>query len=255
MHPSKFHINCIYKSFLFMCIFYNLFMLNYVIEAKNDNNNYEIIDEIFNKLAKLFDIPTDKPDTVITADRFDINEGSSVLSGNVKITRECEELTASKVICYNKIEVFIATGAPRIVRKESLEDKKVSREFTLDAQTILWDKAKSELYASNSVVFKIEEKSWDLATYTCINISSDELKGYKELEEVYFVGNVKINDQKRFGSGNELEYYKKNSTIILSGNAIVETEEWDNNKKQFVKKVIKGQKIHYNIDTKFVKVE
>ncbi len=205
--------------------------------------------------AELFLIPTEQPETIITAERLEVASGVATLIGRVKAVREGDLLTAGKVILGQNPDWMLATLTPRLFRKESIASQQLTRETTLDATNIRWDSASGEIDASDSVVLKVEERTWDLGTYTCIIISADRLRGFRGQNTLTFDGNVKINDQKRFGQGRHLDYYKASSTVVLSGDARVETEEWSEKNKRMEKRIIDGQRIEYRTDTKAMQSE
>lgn len=209
----------------------------------------------FSMPAELFSIPATQPETIITADRLEVSSKTAVLIGNVKVVRQNDLLTAGKVILGQNPSWILATMTPRLFRKETINEKQLTRESTLDARNIRWNRTTNEIDASDSVVLKVEERTWDLGTYTCIIISADSMLGYRDNKTLKFEGNVKINDQKRFGQGRRLDYYKASSTVVLSGDAHVETEEWNEKNKRMEKKIIDGQRIEYRIDTKTIQSE
>jgi len=100
------------------------------------------------------------------------------------------------------------------------------------------------------VHLRIEERSWDLATYTWAVITSDEMLGFRDSSRMIFSGNVKVRDQENYGYGNRLDYLKEKSLAILSGNAVLETREKNAKTGKMEPRVLKGQKIIYNTETR-----
>ncbi len=205
--------------------------------------------------AELFLIPAAQPETIITAERLEVSSGTATLIGRVKAVRETDLLTAGKVVMGQNPTWLLATLTPRLFRKESILQQQMTRESTLDATNIRWNSASGEIDASDSVVLKVEERTWDLGTYTCVIISADRMRGFRDQKTMTFDGNVKINDQKRFGQGRHLDYFKASSTVVLSGDARVETEEWSEKNKRMEKRTIEGQRIEYRTDTKAMQSE
>jgi len=172
------------------------------------------------------------------------------LVGNVKAIRGNDTLTCRKAIISKKPEWMLATLTPRLYRDENVPQKKVRREITLDAENIFWANKEGRFEASPSVVLKIEETTWDKASYTWVIIKSDEMEGFRENRQMKFRGNIRIQDKSRFGKGNFLDYDKASSTVTLHGDAYIETEKWSSKEKKMVKEIITGQKIIYNFETK-----
>ena len=81
-------------------------------------------------------------------------------------------------------------------------------------------------------------------------ISANEMLGYRDKEHLIFSGKVKVRDKDHFGRGRRLDYFKETSMAILTGDAYVETKEWNAKKAKFEKKIITGSKIKYNTKTK-----
>jgi hypothetical protein len=172
------------------------------------------------------------------------------LMGRVKAVRGDDILTAGMALLSRKDDWVLASLTPRLYRKEAIPEKKAVRETTIDALTILWLNKTGEIQASSSVVVKVEERTWDLATYSWVVISSDEMVGYKETKKMRFTGAVRIQDKDHFGTGQRLDYDRASSTVILSGDAKVEAEKWSEKEKKMVKHILTGEKITYDLDTK-----
>lgn len=120
----------------------------------------------------------------------------------------------------------------------------------LEARNIFYNVDAGKFNASNSVNLRLEERSWDLATYSWVIISSDEMVGFKDTNRLIFSGNVKIKDKDHFGRGNRLDYLKDANTAVLSGNAYVETRELNEKTGKMEKRILEGDKITYNTKTK-----
>lgn len=197
-----------------------------------------------------FRIPADEPETVITAQSLELRSGLVYLLGKVKAVRGSDLLTCEKAMLRNKPQWLLASQTPRLYRKETLPDKMVIRESLLESENILWEQTGERVNASPSVTMKLEERSWDLATYTWAIISADEMEGFRSTNQLHFTGNVKLRDKSRFGEGQRLDYDRNANTAVLSGNARVETEEWSAKEKKMIKRIITGAKITYNMKTK-----
>lgn len=202
-----------------------------------------------------FIIPASPPQTIITAQTLRVASGIATLEGNVRAVREGDLLTAGKALLGNDPRWLLASQTPRLYRKETIADKQVSRETTLDATSIYWNTSTGELDASEAVVVNLEERSWDLATYTWAHISADHMVGDRDNKILTFHGNVRIKDKTRAGQGEHLDYFKASSTAILRGNAHLEGEEWSEKEKTMKKRTIDGQRIEYRIDTKAMQSE
>ncbi|MBF0409391.1 MAG: hypothetical protein HQM10_18770 [Candidatus Riflebacteria bacterium] len=203
-----------------------------------------------------FVIPSTPPDTVITAERMLIQSSTVILETNVRAVQGIRVLICGRAFARQNPEWLLASGCPRVYQKEPVEGKKMMRETTLDALNISWDASKKMLSASPSVVFKTEERSWDLGTFTEGIVRSDNLEAFPDEKTLHFLGNVSMKGQEYTGSGEKLDYDKKNSEVILSGkNAMVEKEEFDLKERRMVKKKLTGEKIIYNTETKFVQSE
>ena len=197
-----------------------------------------------------FNIPEKKPDIVITANSLTIKNDLAYLEGNVKATRANDILTCNRAIVSQKPQWVLASLTPKLYRKESLPDLKLTREMHLEARNILYNVDEGKFNASNSVNLRLEERSWDLATYSWVIVSSDEMVGFKDSNRLIFSGNVKIKDKDHFGRGNRLDYLKDANTAVLSGNAYVETKELNEKTGKMEKRILEGDKITYNTKTK-----
>ena len=206
--------------------------------------------EALETASATFAIPKEKPDIVITANSMNIKDGIAKLEGNVRATRQGDLLTCNRALVSNSPRWLLASLTPRLFRKESIFEKKVTRELFLDARNIYWNAETGKFNASDSVNLRIEEKSWDLATYTWVIITSDAMAGYRDNKRLIFSGNVKIKDKDRFGRGQRLDYLKDTSTAVLTGNAYIETKEWNSKKGKFEKRIVTGERITYNTETK-----
>ncbi|HEY9071429.1 MAG TPA: hypothetical protein VIV61_14315 [Candidatus Ozemobacteraceae bacterium] len=197
-----------------------------------------------------FLVPDTLPGTTITAASLRFTEDHITLEGNVRMTRPPDLLTCSLAHLYQNPRRLHATQAPRLFRKESLPEKKSTREMTLDATDIVWNDASGTISASSAVTVRLEERTWDLATYSWLLISSDAMEGDRDTRAMHFSGNVKVKDRERFGQARHLDYDRASSTVTLSGDAMVETEEWSPKEQRMVKRRLNGQLIRYNTETK-----
>ncbi len=197
-----------------------------------------------------FAIPERLPDIVITANTMTVKDEIAYLEGNVKATRAGDILTCNRALASQKPRWVLASLTPKLYRKEMNYQLKVHREMHLEARNIFYDIDSGRFNASDSVSVRLEEKTWDLATYSWVLITADAMAGFKDSNRLLFSGNVKIRDKENFGQGNRLDYLKDSSTAILSGNAFVETQEFNAKKGKFEKRIVEGQKISYNTKTK-----
>lgn len=204
----------------------------------------------FTPASGTFFIPETPPSIVITANTMLVKDGIAMLEGDVKATREGDILTCNRALVSNSPRWLLASLTPRLYRRETIPEQKIIRETNLEARNIYFDSDSGKFNASDSVNVKIEERSWDLATYTWAVITADEMLGYRDSKRMIFSGNVKIRDKDRFGRGHRLDYMKETSTAILSGDAMVETTEFNKKTGKLEKRIIEGQKITYNTDTR-----
>lgn len=205
---------------------------------------------IFPAASDSFRIPPEKPDTTITAQLMRFQNGLVILEGNVRAVRETDLLTCGRALLKNNPRWMLASITPRLYRKESVLEKKAVREMTLDARNILWKDGTGEINASDSVNTKVEERTWDLATYSWVIISANAMDGHRDSNVLNFHGSVKIKDKDHFGQGDHLRYDKASTTATLTGNAVVEMEKWSEKEKKMVKHILTGEKITYNTTTK-----
>lgn len=197
-----------------------------------------------------FHIPATPPNMTITSSAMQFASGVVVLEGNVRAVRDPDLLTCGRARLYQTPRRIHATSVPRLFRKESLPEKRSTREMTLDATDILWNDASGTINASSGVAVKLEERTWDLATYTWVIISADAMEGDRATNRLRFDGNVKVKDREHFGQGNHLDYDRASSTATLTGDAMVESEEWSPKEQKMVKRTLTGQVIKYNTETK-----
>jgi lipopolysaccharide export system protein LptA len=200
--------------------------------------------------SNTFYIPKHDPDVVITANTMRVVDGKAFLEGNVRATKENDILTCNRAIVNNDPQWVLASLTPKLHRKEALPDLKLNREMQVEARNIFYDSEAGKFNASNSVTVRLEERSYDLATYSWVIITSDAMVGYRDSNRMIFSGNVKIKDKDHFGRGNRLDYLKDSHTAILTGNAFVETKEFNAKTGEMEKRTIEGQKITYNTETK-----
>ena len=197
-----------------------------------------------------FSIPTRPADTVITSESLEMASGATILIGSVRAVDGDKVLTCGKAWLWREPDRLLATQAPRLYQKESVAQKMVTRETTLDALNLAWNRGTDRLSASPSVTVKIEERSWDLATYTWVTISADSLEGFPGKHLLNFQGNVRIRDKERYGQGHRLDYDKDKGTATLSGNAHIEREEWSPKEKRMIKRILEGETIRYDVASK-----
>jgi hypothetical protein len=107
-----------------------------------------------------------------------------------------------------------------------------------------------ELEASGAVTVRIDERTWDMATHTWIIIQSEMVRGYKNPNTMKFYGDVRVKDKDHFGRGRKLTYYKASNTVILQGDAHIETERWNQKEKKFEMHILDGETVTYNLETK-----
>lgn len=204
----------------------------------------------FQPASDTFAIPETPPDMIITANTMTVRDGNAILEGNVKATRANDILTCNRALVSNSPRWLLASMTPRLFRREALPAQKIIRETNLEARNIFYDSDNGRFSASDSVHLRIEERSWDLATYTWAVITSDEMLGFRDSSRMIFSGNVKVRDQENYGYGNRLDYLKEKSLAILSGNAVLETREKNAKTGKMEPRVLKGQKIIYNTETR-----
>lgn len=204
----------------------------------------------FSPATATFYIPETPPSIVITANTMLVKNGVATLEGNVKATREGDILTCNRALVSNSPRWLLASLTPRLYRREVLPEQKLIRETNLEARNIYFDSDNGKFNASDSVNVKIEERSWDLATYTWAVITADDMIGYRDSKRMIFSGNVKIRDKDRFGRGHRLDYLKETATAILTGDAMIETNEMNQKTGKFEKRILEGQKITYNTETR-----
>ncbi|MBF0545054.1 MAG: hypothetical protein HQM08_11495 [Candidatus Riflebacteria bacterium] len=210
---------------------------------------------ISNSASDSFLIPKEKPDTVITSDRLLIQSSTVILEGTVRATENERILTCGRAYLDQKPQRILASETPRLFQKESIFEKRTFRETTLDALNILWNSGQRRMSASPSVVVKVEERSWDLATFSEGFIYSDSMEGFPDNKKLNFEGNVRLKAKEYYGQGRRLDYDKEKSDVILSGDAIVEKEEYSEKEKRMVKRILNGQKIIYNTERKTAQSE
>lgn len=204
----------------------------------------------FTPASGAFAIPETRPDMVITASTMTVKDGIAILEGTVRATRQTDVLTCDRAVVSNSPRWIHATLAPKLYRKESILEQKLVRETTIEARNIFFDDENSKFNASDSVNVKIDERTWDLATHTWVVITSDDMTGYRDSKRLLFNGNVKIRDKDRFGRGNRLDYLQDSSTAILTGDAYIETIGVNEKTGEEEKRIIQGDKITYNTETR-----
>ncbi len=197
-----------------------------------------------------FHIPEGKPDIVITANTMLVKDGIATLEGDVRATREGDILTCNRALVSNSPRWLLASLTPRLYRRETIPEQKLIRETNVEARSIYFDSDKGRFNASDSVNVKIEERSWDLATYSWVIITADEMLGFRDQKRLIFSGNVRIKEKDSYGRGHRLDYIHESSTAILTGDAMVETQELNKKTGKMEKRRLEGQKITYNTETK-----
>ena len=197
-----------------------------------------------------FVIPSRPADTTITSESLEVATGATILVGNVRAVDGDKLLTCGKAWLWRNPDRLLASQTPRFYQKEAVPAKLLTRETTLDALNIHWNKGNDRLSASPSVTVKIEERSWDLATYTWVTISADSMEGFPDQKLLNFQGNVRLRDKEHAGWGRRLDYDKNKGIVTLSGNAHVEKEEWNPKEKRMVKRTLDGETILYDIASK-----
>ncbi len=197
-----------------------------------------------------FAIPDTTPDIVITANTMTVRDGQAILEGNVKATRESDILTCNRALVNSSPRWLLASLTPRLYRREAVMLQKIIRETNLEARNIFYDSDNGRFSASDSVHLRIEERTWDLATYSWAVITADDMLGFRDSRRMIFSGNVKVRDQDHYGYGNRLDYLKERSLAILSGNAVLETRQKNEKTGQMEPRILKGQKITYDTQTR-----
>ncbi len=204
----------------------------------------------FEPASDTFYIPETPPDIIITANTMTVRDGKAILEGNVKATRAGDILTCNRALVNSSPRWMLASLTPKLYRREAIPEQKVIREMNLEARNIFFDSDNGVFSASDSVHLRIEERSWDLATYTWTVITADDMLGFRDSKRMIFSGNVKVRDKDRYGHGNRLDYLKEKSLAILSGNAVLETQELNEKTGKMEPRIIKGQKITYDTETR-----
>jgi lipopolysaccharide export system protein LptA len=204
----------------------------------------------FEPASDTFYIPDSKPDIVITANTMLVKDGIATLEGDVRATRAGDILTCNRALVSNSPRWLLASLTPRLYRRETITEQKLIRETNLEARSIYFDSDKGRFNASDSVNVKIEERSWDLATYSWVIITADEMLGFRDNRRLIFSGNVRIKEKDSYGRGHRLDYLDDSSTAILTGDAMVETMELNKKTGKMEKRRLEGQKITYNTKTK-----
>ncbi len=216
--------------------------------------NEPLVPEEFIPPAEAFAIKQEKPDAVVLADTMTMKDGQAVLEGRVKATRANDILTCSKATLWNEPESMLATIKPNLFRKESILETKVIREMNISAKNIYVRKEDGYLSASDTVVVSIDETTWDLATHTRVIITADDLIGVQDSERLIFSGHVKIyepeGENPSDGKGNRLDYLRKRSIAVLSGNAYVNTWEVNPETNMKERRTLTGKRVMYNTLTK-----
>ena len=210
--------------------------------------------EEFIPASNTFVIREEKPDALILADTLTAKANIIVLEGRVKATRQNDILTCNKATLSNKPQWIHATIKPNLFRKESIIETRVVREMNISAKNIYMGKDDGLISASDTVVVNIDETTWDLATHTRVVITADDMIGKEDSERIIFSGNVKIFEPEgktpSDGKGNRLDYLKKRSLAVLSGNAYLNTWEINPDTKQKERRRLTGKRIIYNTITK-----
>lgn len=216
--------------------------------------NEPLVPEDFVPAENTFAIKQQKADVVVVGDTLTVKDGQCTLEGRVKATRQYDVLTCSKAILNNNPQWMLATIKPNFFRKESIIETKIVREMNISAKNIYLCRDDGTLSASDTVVVSIDETTWDLATHTRVIITADDLIGKEDSERLIFSGNVKIfepeGETPSNGRGNRLDYLRKKSVAVLSGNAFVSTWEFNPDTNQKERKTLSGKRVIYNTLTK-----
>lgn len=216
--------------------------------------NEPLYPEDFIPASDTFSIRKENPDAIILADCMTVKDGLVFLEGRVKATRQTDILTCNKATLSNKPQWMLATIKPNLFRKESIAETRVVREMNISAKNIYVGKDDGLISASDTVVVSIDETTWDLATHTRVVITADDMIGKEDSERLIFSGNVRIYEPEgptpSDGKGNRLDYLRKRSLAILSGNAYINTWEINSETGQKERRNLKGKRVIYNTLTK-----
>jgi lipopolysaccharide export system protein LptA len=197
-----------------------------------------------------FQEPEGEPTTTITANRLVMKDKIATLQGDVKMTRENETLTCGKAIVSESPRWLLATITPQVYRKERIEERKIIQEMNLEAKNIYTNDDEGRISASPSVHLRVEERSFDLASYTWATITSDDMLVFRDSDRAIFSGHVKFRDPESFGKGNRLDYARKLGLVVISGNAYLETQEINPDTGEKEPRILKGSIITYNTETR-----
>ena len=206
-----------------------------------------------------FDVPETSPDMVIIANSMTVVDGQAILERNVRATRSTDVLTSQHLLLNDEPRWVLATEDPELIRNERIDESGVFRNTHLVADRIYFNAEKEYFNASESVFLKIvetpfqarssqEESSW-------VEIKSDEMFWYSEDELLKFTGNVSVRDSDSFATSDKLDYYQDKSIAILTGNARVETVEFNERTGEMEDRILEGEKITYNTETRIATSE
>ena len=237
------------KKYIFIIVLFVAYFT--AVYAVSNVSNKEYDPQTFIPPKGAFETPKGAPETTITANRLSIKDGLAILEGNVRARQTDKELTCEKAFLRDKPRRLLASITPRIYYKERVVERKVVQELNLEAKNIAANEGTGVMTASPSVHLRVEERSWDLASFSWCVITSEAMLAIKDSERIIFTGRVNLIDgDNNKGHGNRLDYARKLGVAVLSGNA--EMEYWELNKdtKQKEKRTMKGNVITYNLETK-----
>lgn len=201
-----------------------------------------------------FDVPRASPDMVIIANTMTVKDGQAILERNVRATRSTDVLTSQHLLLNDEPRWVLATEDPELTRNERVDESGVFRKTHLTADRIYFNAEKEYFNASESVFLKItetpfqarssqEESSW-------VEIMSDEMFWYSEKELLQFIGNVSVRDSDSYATSDKLDYFQDKSVAVLTGNARVETKEFNERTGEMEDRILEGEKITYNTETR-----
>ncbi len=197
-----------------------------------------------------FKEPEGEPTTTITSNRLTMKDKIVVLEGDVKMKRENETLTCGKAIVSEEERWVLATITPQVYRKERIDERSIIQEMNLEAKNIYANDNEGKISASPSVHLRVEERSYDLASHTWATITSDDMLVFRDSDRAIFSGHVRFRDPDSYGKGNRLDYARKLGLVIISGNAYLETKEINEDTGEKEPRILQGNIITYNTETR-----
>ena len=236
------------KNALILFVFVVYLTAVYAI-SNVSNKEYDPITFIPPKGA--FETPAGPPETTITSNSLLIKDGLLILEGNVKARQTDRELTCGKAFLRDKPKRLLASITPRIYYKERVIERKVIQELNLEAKNIAANEGTGRMTASPSVHLRVEERSWNMASFTWCVITSESMLAIKDSERIIFTGRVNLIDgDGNKGHGNRLDYARKLGVAVLSGDAEMEYLELNKDTNQKEKRTLRGNVITYNLETR-----